>query len=161
MMPTAPTYSLDADYSAPYNSLRQRIAENYDRARTGLAGELAARGINTAGVTTAPTTAMYPAQRMQEYGAAGDFAAAQAGTKIQDRQLAAQFEGEKASAEAAMGRESSLRRSLARKQLMGQVIGGAVGAVGAVGGEIIGGPVGAMAGASLGNAGGQALASQF
>jgi hypothetical protein len=124
--------SADMDYAAAYDSLRRRIASSYAAPRANLNQQIATRGVQGSGVATIPAGRMMAAQAGEESGLAQQIAARQAGTNVQDRQLAAQMAHQEELAQMGFDMRSSLQRSLAGSQLQGAVIGGGLSAAGSL-----------------------------
>lgn len=128
----ADPYNPDADYSAAYDALSRRIANNFAGQRANLNQELATRGVQTSGVSSIPAARLGAAEAGEMDDAASQFALEQARTKVSDRQAADQFGRDLQLTQLGWGQQDAISRRAANSGLQAALISGGLGAVGSM-----------------------------
>lgn len=140
-------YEPTQDYATAYDAALRRLRGGYAQRKGDLAQNLATRGVSTSGVSSIPEAALAAGEEEAETGLAGQFALEQARTGIEDRREAEAFGRQKE----LFGMDEALKRRLAQGQLQAGLIGGGLGAIGAVGGGYFGGLAGRAAAEGMGS----------
>lgn len=131
-MPPDYGYTPDQDYSAAYNALKARTAAAYAGQRGTLNNDLAARGVETSGVSAIPMSSLLASEAETNAGGAQNFALEQARTGVREKEAATQFVYDTALGQQGFNNQSALSRRLGQNQLAGQLGAGGLSAIGSV-----------------------------
>lgn len=125
-----PNYGFTAggEFAPAFEAAQAAQRAGQTRQRSSLARAIAARGVRTSGVGTIPQASLAADFASQDAGLVGDFALNQAREGITDRRSAEDFQRRLQ----LLDRQGDLQRTLARRQMQGQILGGGLGAIGSI-----------------------------
>jgi len=150
-MPNGQAFGFKAagEFEPAFQAAIRRLGLGAAARRGQLAQGLATRGVRTSGVSAIPEEALGRGEAEAEAGLVGDFALRQALENIEDRRRTQEMAFQREMLPRQFELQESLQRRLGRQQLIGQLIGGGIGAIGSIGG-------GALSRGGAGRAGGGA-----
>lgn len=124
-------YTPNQDYDTAWGAVQRRIASQFAQRRGGTQADLAARGVQTSGVSSIPLENINREESLATSDQAGKFALDQANNQIQDRRLEADRALQMQMAREGWDRQDSLARRQSRDALTGAIISGTLSGAGA------------------------------
>jgi len=125
-------YKALGEFEPAYMAARRRLSGEQARQRSALGQQVASSGMRTSGMRYIPQETLERGQAEAEAGLIGKFAGAQAEAAERRGEMERQFELESALDIRRREAQEAMQRRLANQQMIGQIIGGAVGATGSV-----------------------------
>ena len=123
-------YKALGEYEPAFRAAQRKLQGGFARQRQQLAGQTA--NVRTSGVRYIPQETLERGQSEAEAGLIGDFAQAQADRAANRQDVERQFELQSALDIRRQEAQDAINRKLAKQQMIGQIIGGGLGATGSI-----------------------------